>query len=201
MTRHEIPSSGPLFDAIAAGPPVEYVPRAFEEYSFDDMVAACQPDQHTAQMYGKRFNRPRLEAWFHDDPQRLYRFGGGKPMRPRLWPALLDRLRAEVQDRAGEFFDSCFANFYRHGNDSISWHADDSDWIGPVIASVTLGSARRFRMRSKSRTQPRAEYDLGHGDLLIMRAGCQDAWEHCVPKSKRSRGQRLNLTFRQTRTG
>ena len=42
------------------------------------------------------------------------------------------------------------------------------------------------------------EYDLGHGDLLVMPPGTQAAWQHCVPKTKKPREARINLTFRQT---
>jgi alkylated DNA repair dioxygenase AlkB len=42
-------------------------------------------------------------------------------------------------------------NLYRNGVDSMGWHSDDERELGerPVIASVSLGATRRFRLRHK----------------------------------------------------
>lgn len=181
------------------GPPVEYRPRWFESFNTVDLIEEIDPSQYQGTTYGKAYDRPRLEAWFHDDRTRGYSFGGGAPVMPRRWTPTLNRLRGLVQDVTGELFDACFVNVYRSGKDSIDWHADDARWIGPVIASVSLGVARRFLMKRKDKTGETYQYDLGHGDLLVMLAGCQDEWIHSVRKTSRTVGVRLNATFRQTR--
>ncbi|MDW3081749.1 alpha-ketoglutarate-dependent dioxygenase AlkB, partial [Vibrio sp. 1403] len=40
------------------------------------------------------------------------------------------------------------------------------------------------------------EYELGHGALLIMAGELQHYWRHCVPKTAKPKGERINLTFR-----
>lgn len=189
---------GQLFDARRE-PRVTYQRGALAHYSRDAMIHACEPRQYVITMRGKRIPRPRVEAWFHDDPARSYQFGGGDPIRPRPFPDLLHQMRVEVQHFTGERFDSCFVNVYRSGRDSIDWHADDEARIGPTIASVTLGSMRTFEMKPKDNGTARVRYELGQGDLLVMHAGTQDAWLHRVPKTTRPVGIRLNATFRQTR--
>lgn len=185
------------------GPPVTYTPGLFGEYDLDELVRAIRPQQYTWSMYGQAGNRMRLERWYHDDPARSYKFGGGDPIAPIPFAGLMSKLRAAVQMCTSERFDSCFVNLYRDEADKIDWHADDEAWIGPVIASVSFGSPRRFRMRHKQRVpgrkRPQCEFRLGHGDLLVMGAGCQEVWEHCVPSQAAAVGPRLNLTFRQTR--
>ncbi|KKN40131.1 hypothetical protein LCGC14_0736290 [marine sediment metagenome] len=153
--------------------------------------------QLDAVMGGKVIPVPRLEAWWGDRP---YRFGG-RTVEPRWpFPADLDGVAALVEKLTGHEFDSCFANHYRDGNDHIPWHADDDSWIGPVIASVSLGATRRFKLRRKNDHTAVVSGYMAHGDLLLMEAGCQDAWEHCVPRERTQRpSPRLNLTFRQTR--
>ena len=42
----------------------------------------------------------------------------------------------------------------------------------------------------------RWSYDLGAGDLLVMRAESQTDYRHAVPKTRRAVGPRMNLTFR-----
>jgi alkylated DNA repair dioxygenase AlkB len=37
---------------------------------------------------------------------------------------------------------------------------------------------------------------LGNGSLLIMHAGMQETWNHAIPKTARTVGGRINLTFR-----
>lgn len=136
---------------------------------------------------------PRLECWHGDRP---YAFGG-RVVEPQPWPDLLGALRYCVEDATGEGFDSCFANYYRNGRDHIPWHADDDAWIGPVIASVTFGARRSFMLRSKHDHKALWSHELGNGDLFVMHAGVQRAYEHKLPPSGVDK-PRLNLTFRQT---
>lgn len=182
------------------GPPSSFYPGMFSEYSREEMTVVCQPRQYLTNMYGRTIPRPRLESWFHDDLTQGYEFGGGRPIMPRLWPGKLIGLRAAVTKITGQVFASCFVNLYRNHNDSIGWHADDEPCIGPVIASVTLGATRVFRMRRKDRQKGSASmaYTLKHGDMFVMEKGCQESWEHAIHKSERTCGPRLNMTFRQS---
>lgn len=90
------------------------------------------------------------------------------------------------------------ANLYRDGRDGVGWHADNERELGPdpVVASISLGAPRRFRFRSKDRTR-QLDMMLEHGSLLLMAEGTQTAWEHCLPRSTRAVGTRVNLTFRR----
>lgn len=166
---------------------------AFRDLELDAFRAELPLEQFTASMYGKTFPAPRLECWFGLNP---YRFGG-RVVEPSPWGPLLSALKRRVEASVGQSFDSCFANYYRDGSDTIDWHADDAPWIGPWIASVTLGAARRFVMKHNE-TKAIVEFSLGHGDLLLMPPGTQLEWKHSVPRTKKPVGPRLNLTFRQT---
>lgn len=199
--------SGPIEQK---GPDVFYEPGAFRGvYTLEDLRRTLPLEHKTCVMYGKTLAVPRLECWFGD---RAYRFGG-RIEQPKPWALVAIDLRERVEARAGERFSSCFVNFYRDGQDTIGWHADDDDWIGPVIASVTFGAARRFVMRQKvdaldERTAQerraraiKLEWTLGDGDLFVMRAGVQQAWQHTVPRQAAPIGPRINFTFRQTSEG
>ena len=93
------------------------------------------------------------------------------------------------------------------GANSVAWHADDEPELGtePLIASVSLGATRRFHMRHRAdderrndqhRNVERLNVELEHGTLLVMRGPTQHHWMHQVPKTARSVGPRINLTFR-----
>ena len=112
----------------------------------------------------------------------------------RGWnPELRDRLRREL----GLTFNSCLANLYRNGTDSMGYHSDNEPELGPrpLIASVSLGDRRRFVLRHRV-TRERWSWDLGQGDLLVMRNESQSEYAHSVPKVSRPVGPRMNLTFR-----
>ena len=166
--------------------------------TMDELVAEIRPRQYRVHMYGQSMARPRLEAWVHDDQARGYKFGGGAPMRPQPWTPLLSAVLYDVESITREHFDSCFVNYYRHGNDSIAWHSDSAPGIGPVIASVSLGATRTmlFRRRTGKRGATH-RLRLAHRDLLVMPRGFQALWEHSIPKVPQAK-PRLNLTFRQT---
>lgn len=111
------------------------------------------------------------------------------------WLPVLQEIRKCVQEVAGEY-NYCLLNRYRNGADSMGWHADDERELGPVIASVSLGATRGFRLRHNC-TRQSLTLPLEHGSLLIMSGTTQRFWQHAIPKTKRHVGERINLTFRQ----
>ena len=94
-------------------------------------------------------------------------------------------------------FNSCLANLYRDGSDSMGYHSDDEPELGPrpTIASISLGARRNFALRHRVSRQ-RWTWSLGEGDLLVMRAEAQSDYAHAVPKTAKPVGPRMNLTFR-----
>lgn len=154
-------------------------------------------------VYGRWHAQPRLTAWFADAGLR-YRYSGVEHA-PRPWTPLLGRLRDAVASVTGVPFNAVLLNFYRGGSDTVGWHSDDEPALGeaPSIASVSLGSERRFRLRPHPRRRAAGEpavapveLMLGPGSLLVMRGATQRCWQHCLPRC-RSRGPRINLTFRR----
>ncbi|MCC2545891.1 alpha-ketoglutarate-dependent dioxygenase AlkB [Hymenobacter sp. BT175] len=153
--------------------------------------------QESIQLYGKAVLQPRLSAWYGDAEAR-YRYSG-LSLEPLPWTPTLLALRQLLEEATGTRFNSVLLNLYRHGQDSMGWHADDEPELGPapVIASLSLGAARRFRLRPrKPGLAPPVALDLTSGSLLVMRGLTQRYWLHAVPKTARPVGPRLNLTFR-----
>jgi len=103
-----------------------------------------------------------------------------------------------VEPLAGITFNSVLLNYYRNGNDSVAWHSDKESIMGsqPVIASVSFGQVRSFDIRNKADHKERYSVKLEHGSFLLMKAGLQEHWEHCIAKSTKPMRARVNLTFR-----
>jgi len=148
----------------------------------------------TIRLFGKQVAMPRLVAWHGDLP---YTYSG-LTMPAEDWPPCLTAIRAAVSDRAAQPFNGVLLNLYRDGRDSMSWHADDEPELGqePVIASLSLGSARRFVFRRKDDKAVKVSLDLPHGSLLVMAGPTQHHWHHAVPKTAKPVSERINLTFR-----
>jgi alkylated DNA repair dioxygenase AlkB len=143
-------------------------------------------------MYGREVATPRLTCWFGGS---AYHYSGTENL-AHTWLPELDALRARLETATTAKFNSCLANLYRDGADSVSWHSDDEPELGfqPTIASLSLGSTRDFKLRHQT-SRAVSTVSLAHGDLLVMRGNSQEAWRHSIPKRAHA-GPRINLTFR-----
>ncbi|PAV26703.1 alpha-ketoglutarate-dependent dioxygenase AlkB [Tamilnaduibacter salinus] len=148
-------------------------------------------------LFGRWHWSPRLQCWIADEGV-AYTYSG-LTMAPEPWPDDLARLRDLVSEVAGVRFNSVLCNWYRNGQDSMGWHSDDEPELGeaPVVASVTFGDERPFQFRRKGERRLATSVPLGHNSLLVMPAGLQGDWQHGIPKTRKSVGPRLNLTFRR----
>jgi len=162
--------------------------------ALQELMAEVPWESRSITLFGRQVPQPRLACWFGDES---YAYSG-ITLDPRPWSPLLAHLKNAVEDATGQVFNSVLVNLYRDGNDSMGWHADDEPELGPepVIASVSLGRTRRFRLRHRE-TRHIVEIDLESGSLLVMSGLSQARWMHEVPKSKRIIEPRINLTFRR----
>lgn len=147
-------------------------------------------------IFGKWVKVPRLMCWY-GDPDAYYQYSGVNHQ-PRPWTPELQSVRAKVEQQCHCTFNSVLANLYRDGRDSMGCHADDEKELGlnPVIASLSLGDERLFKLHHKKRKET-LDINLGHGDLLVMAGSLQHHWVHSVPKTKIIKTPRINLTFRK----
>ena len=101
--------------------------------------------------------------------------------------------------RYGVRFDSIGCNLYRGGGDSVAWHRDKipREIEDPIVALVSLGEPRRFRLRPYGGGRSHA-FVLGRGDLLVTGGRTQRQWEHSVPKVAAA-GPRISVAFRHGR--
>lgn len=152
--------------------------------------------QSTMMMFGKRVSLPRYCAW-HGDNDKPYTYSG-ITLHPQPWNKVLIWLRDQLQAVTDIRFNSVLLNWYRSGDDHISWHADDERELGhnPVIASVSFGATRRFLLRRNDDHSQKIELPLAHGSLLVMRGALQHYWQHAVPQERKVKSSRINLTFR-----
>jgi alkylated DNA repair dioxygenase AlkB len=147
---------------------------------------------------------PRDEAYY-GDPGTNYTYSR-REYKPLAWIPELRSLRTRVEEAttAVAYFNSnlqrlgynaVLCNLYQNGHDSVGLHADAEPEMGPVIASVSLGAERLFRLKGKNGAVALAER-LPHGSLFIMAGDTQKNFKHEVPKEPDISRPRINLTFR-----
>ena len=147
-------------------------------------------------IFGKLILQPRLTAWMGDEGAR-YRYSGLN-LQPAPWSTELQEIKSRVESSTGFKFNSALLNLYRDGRDSMGWHRDNEPELGPnpVIASVSLGATRIFKLRHYQDKSLKLDVPLENGSVLIMQGSTQHFWEHSIPKTARPVGPRINITFR-----
>jgi alkylated DNA repair dioxygenase AlkB len=160
-------------------------------------------EQPRLRLHGREHPTPRLCCWLAD-PGCSYRYSG-QQHQPLPWTPPLRRLRSLLEAQLGCSFNSVLANRYRDGDDAMGWHADDEPELvaEAPIASLSLGASRTLRFRPRPDAGAAGEaplaLELADGDLLVMDPPTQRHWQHALPRRRRVRCERLNLTFRLVR--
>ena len=166
------------------------------QFYFSTLSEYLDWQEEYIKIYGKQIKVPRLVCWY-GDPGANYRYSG-VTHEPLPWTQELVVLRNKINELTGHQFNSVLGNLYRGQNDSMGWHADKEKELGinPVIASLSLGEARLFKLQH-NKTKEIVDVILEPGSLLLMQGAIQHHWRHCVPKVKRALAPRINLTFRK----
>ena len=147
-------------------------------------------------LFGKDILIPRLEHWTSESDV-SYTYSGQKYCSRGWLPclhAIVKRLSAELSWSVN----GALLNYYRNGDDSMGWHADNEPELGkePVIAILSLGSARTIAFRLKEDKTIKLTVILEPGSLLVMKAKTQSFWQHSIPK-RRHHEERISVTFRE----
>lgn len=166
------------------------------DYYYSTLLTQTPWREYEMPMYDKIVTAPRMISW-HEDKNNI----GVDLATPEFTPDL-EIIRSRVEAETNLRFNAVLLNLYRNGNDGVAWHSDKTNKSGndPIIASVTFGETRMFRLRHKTNKKlPQVEIPLHHGSFLLMAGSTNSCWEHHVPKTARPVLPRINLTFRQVR--
>ena len=167
----------------------------------NSLLAECRWERRTTAFKNAV---PRDEAYY-GDPGTNYTYSR-REYQPLPWIRELLVLKARVEEATPaqayadlnlqkHGYNAALCNLYRNGNDSVGLHADAEPEMGPVIASVSLGAERLFRLKKRDGSVVFSER-LPHGSLLIMAGHTQKNLKHEVPKEPGVPQPRINLTFR-----
>jgi len=194
------PGAHPFAPLEMPGADLRYDAHAYPPAQADALFVALREEipwqRHRLKLFGRELDAPRLSCWIGDaDASYLY---SGARFDPLPWTPTVARLRDNLGARLGLRFNSVLANLYRDGRDSVGWHSDDEPELGPepVIASLSFGAVRTFRLRTRATHTSALSLDLAHGSMLVMAGATQRRYQHALPKRAGVDAPRINLTFR-----
>jgi alkylated DNA repair dioxygenase AlkB len=169
--------------------------RTQADLYLEKLLTTIEWKNDEAVIFGRHIITKRKVAWYGNDN---YNYAYSNINRQALqWTKELLELKALVEERTGEVFNSCLLNLYHNGDEGMAWHSDDEKTLAEnsAIASFSFGAERKFSFKHKQ-TKEVINLMLEHGSLLVMKGTTQTHWLHCLPKSKRITTPRVNLTFR-----
>ena len=146
-------------------------------------------------IFGKLITTKRKVAWYGD---KNFEYSYSKRTRKALqWTNELLELKNIVEKISKTKFNSCLLNLYHNGEEGMAYHSDDEKSLGKntTIASLSFGAKRQFSLKHK-KTKYKVDISLEPGSLLLMKGSTQTNWLHAIPKTKKIKEPRINLTFR-----
>ena len=178
---------------------VYYVPAVFDKKECDCFQNALLKnivwENDRVTIFGKTIITKRKVAWYGDKP---YSYTYSKHQKTALfWSEELSAIKSRIEKTFNASFNSCLLNLYHDGEEGMSWHSDDEPELlkKGTIASVSFGAERKFVFKHKM-SGIKKELLLENGSLLLMLGGTQENWLHQLPKTKKCKDNRINLTFR-----
>lgn len=197
-------------DLFAADPTHNLLPYDGQVYDFGQVIDVPEwwyqqllaelPWQHdVVTLFGKTHITNRQIVWMSDKD---YRYSGqlktAVPWTEQLWK-LKQQIEVMLTEQGlGTEFNACLLNYYPSGEDGMGYHADNEKELGQqtIIASVSLGATRKFVFKHRH-TKDKIEFPLTSGQLIVMAGNTQQYWLHSLPKTKKVKEGRINLTFRR----
>ncbi|WP_026705532.1 alpha-ketoglutarate-dependent dioxygenase AlkB family protein [Flavobacterium soli] len=172
----------------------DFITKEASDHYYSTFLHTTPWREYQMEIFDKTVTAPRMIAWYEDKCNT-----GANPEGPDWTPELL-AIRKKVEEETGLEFNAVLLNLYRNGKDGVAWHSDRTDQSGPdpIIASVSFGETRLFRLRHKYRKDlQQVTIPLHHGSFLLMAGTTNSFWQHQVPKTARDILPRINLTFRK----
>lgn len=161
----------------------------------DSLLNTIEWKNDEAIIFGKLILTKRKVAWYGDQE---FEYTYSKTTKKALpWTNELLELKAAIEEKTGETFNSCLLNLYHTGDEGMAWHSDAEKDLkkNGAIASVSFGAERKFAFKHKE-TKEVVSLILEHGSLLVMKDTTQTHWLHRLPPTKTTAKPRVNLTFR-----
>jgi alkylated DNA repair dioxygenase AlkB len=171
----------------------------FMEVSVENLRSLDLVERPTVVVFGKECRQNRNVGFFSDGSVG-YRYSG-KTMTAKPMPGWMREMMVKASNLLNVDFNGVLVNHYTSGDDYIGAHSDDERGLakGGIVAGVSWGAVRTFRIRDKKTKRIVGDYPTNPGALMVMGGEFQREFTHEIPVQKRVSGERWSLTFRYHR--
>jgi alkylated DNA repair dioxygenase AlkB len=179
---------------------VLYSPKFIEEAEcktyIEKLFNTIEWENEIINLFGKEIIMNRQIAFYADD-EITYTYSKNQKI-GKKWNEVLISLKNKVEAKTKINYNACLLNLYHDGTDGMGWHSDNEKEIieNSSIVSLSFGADRKFSFKNK-KTKQTISLILENGSLLEMKENTQKNWLHALPKTKKIKNIRINLTFRQ----
>ena len=162
---------------------------------FEELINTIPWENDRVVIFGKEIITKRKIAWLGSEPFD-YRYSKNTKKALPFTKEVLE-IKNLVENITEETYNSCLLNLYHEGEESMGWHKDNEPELKKhgAIASISLGATRPFQFKHGILSE-KIEIILSDGSLLLMKGEIQEYWYHQLPKRKKIKDARINLTFR-----
>lgn len=160
-------------------------------------ITYLSSSESSVTVYGKEYNVPRMVAAFGDNGIK-YTYSR-RTLAAAPWTPTLLKIKKEIESIKKTKYNFVLVNKYQNGEHNMGFHADDEDEIdqSTPICSVSLGASRDFTFLPKLNNDDKLTIALHDGTVLFMTEPTQKYWKHAIPKRRKVKTPRINLTFRR----
>ncbi|AYV84472.1 MAG: alkylated DNA repair dioxygenase [Hyperionvirus sp.] len=173
----------------------EVIPKEItvDDETFEKLWELHPEEFGKIKIMGKVIYTPRWQQSYGKN----YKFSGMDHPAMEVPKGYTEKLLKWVCDHSGKNYSQVLINWYADGNHYIGWHSDDErDLVdNSDIYSFSFGESRDFIIKSKKKDF-KETFNVKNNSLIIMCGETQKYYLHSVPKRVKSRGRRINITFR-----
>lgn len=183
---------------------IEYIPNflpdKLSDNAFENIIKEVEfltDEESSIKIFGKIINIPRKQCAYGDEGT-SYQFSG-ITIGGKIWDDVpfLNHIKEYINEELKIPVNFVLVNLYQDGNDYIGYHSDDEkdlDGKYPIV-SLSFGTMRPFFLKHKVSGKVH-EYLLSNNSCVLMKHPCQKLYKHSLPKRKKIKDPRINLTFR-----
>lgn len=176
------------------------IPIKIDDTEYNELWNLHPKERREINFFNKTYKLPRWNQAYGVD----YKFSGiiekAKPITEQLQKYLDWANNNEIQHKRNGNLNGILINWYKNGEDYISWHSDNETELDPnsPIYTISLGSTRTFKIREKENHLNVTNFELNHNDFLIMGGkDFQKKYQHHLPKRKKCVDSRISITIRK----
>lgn len=179
MENHEILTKKVLLES-PTGKSKLWVVENFTKDYFKDLNALELEISPKILVFGKQCKQNR-DVGFFSNKSDGYKYAKTKTFSHKLTETLKN-LMEKVNIYLGTHFNGILVNRYNNGKDYLSAHSDSKIDRDGIVAGLSFGTTRIFRIRDKKTKKIIFDYQVPPCSLLVMDGDFQQEYKHEIPK-------------------